>query len=78
MLEVKPTDHLKYNLFAPRPGVEDKPENYFEMDYFLTELNGSTKLEIIQEDNRPHAVQQAPQGDENPLLQALKKVAEEN
>jgi hypothetical protein len=31
-----------------------------------------TKLEIMQEDNRPNAVQEQPQGDENPVLQALK------
>jgi uncharacterized protein YndB with AHSA1/START domain len=76
VLEIKPTDFIKYNLFAPRPGLEDKPENYFVMKYILTELNGNTKLEIIQEDNRPNADQQPLQGDENPILQALKTVAE--
>ena len=29
VLEVRPHELLKYNLFAPRPGLEDKPENYF-------------------------------------------------
>ena len=76
ILEVRPTEILKYNLFAPRPGLEDKPENYFIMSYVLTTENGQTKLEIIQEDNRPDAVQEKPQGEENPVLQSLKKVAE--
>ena len=76
VLEVRPTEILKYNLFAPRPGLEDKPENYFIMSYVLTTENGQTKLEIIQEDNRPDAVQEKPQGEENPVLQSLKKVAE--
>ena len=76
VLEVRPTEILKYNLFAPRPGLEDKPENYFIMSYVLTTENGQTKLEIIQEDNRPDAVQEKPQGEENPVLQSLKNVAE--
>ncbi|HUQ97139.1 MAG TPA: SRPBCC domain-containing protein [Chitinophagaceae bacterium] len=76
VLEVQPTGFLKYTLFAPRPGLEDKPENYFTMLYRLSGENGQVKLEIIQEDNRPGAVEEAPQGDENGVLQALKKVAE--
>ena len=73
-----PTDNLSYNLFAPRPDLEDKPENYFVMSYKLTDIDGKTKLEIIQEDNRPNAVQEEPQGDENPILQGLKNIAETN
>ena len=67
---------VKYSLFAPRPDLEDRPENYFIMSYVLTEENGQTKLEIIQEDKRPGAVQEAPQGEENPVLKALKELAE--
>jgi uncharacterized protein YndB with AHSA1/START domain len=76
VLEVNATESLKYSLFAPRPNLEDKPENYFLMSYVLTDENGQTKLEIIQEDNRPHATQEAPQGEENPILKLLKQIAE--
>ncbi len=76
VLEVNPTEIVKYSLFAPRPELEDKPENYFIMSYILTEENGVTKLEIIQEDNRPNAVQEEPQGEENPVLKLLKEIAE--
>jgi uncharacterized protein YndB with AHSA1/START domain len=76
VLEVKPNEIIKYSLFAPRPELEDKPENYFIMSYILTEENGVTKLEIIQEDNRPNAVQEEPQGEENPVLKSLKEIAE--
>ncbi len=76
VLAVKPYELVKYSLFAPRPGLEDKPENYFIMSYVLASQNGQTKLEIIQEDNRPNAVQEEPQGEENPILQSLKKIAE--
>ena len=76
VLEVVPNQKIKYSLFFPRPGLEDKPENYFIMNYVLTEENQKTKLEIIQEDNRPGAVQEEPQGEENPILQGLKALIE--
>jgi hypothetical protein len=56
--------------------VDDKPENYFTMSYHLSSENGQTKLEIVQEDQRPNAVQEAPQGEENPVLKLLKEMAE--
>ena len=78
VLEFTPTTKLRYSLFAPRPELEDKPENYFNMVYSLTADAGQTKLEIIQEDNRPNAVQENEQGEENPILNMLKQVAEAN
>ena len=76
VLEIKQNELIKYSLFAPRPDLEDKSENYFIMRYVLTRENGKTKLEIIQEDNRPNAIQKEPQGEENPILQSLKRVCE--
>jgi hypothetical protein len=76
VLDVIPNQKIKYSLFFPRPELEDKPENYFIMSYVLSEENQKIKLEIIQEDNRPGAVQEAPQGDENPILQGLKALIE--
>jgi uncharacterized protein YndB with AHSA1/START domain len=67
---------LSYKLFAPRPGLEDKPENYFLMTYVLTPLAEQTKLEIVQTDERTGAKQEEPQGEENPVLKMLKEVAE--
>ncbi len=76
VLELRPNELIRYSLFAPAPGRDDIPENYFIMSYILKAENGQTKLEIIQEDNRANAVQEAPQGEENPVLQSLKQVAE--
>jgi uncharacterized protein YndB with AHSA1/START domain len=78
IIEIKPPHLLKYSLFAPRPELEDKPENYFIMSYILTNEKGGTILEIIQEDNRPNAVQEEPQGEENPILKSLKDFAEKS
>lgn len=76
VLEYRPTELVRYSLFAPRPGLEDKPENYFVMSYILKEEDGKTMLEIVQEDNRPSAVQQEDTGEESAVLQALKRIAE--
>ena len=48
VLEFNPPDRLSYSLFAPRPDLSDKPENYFVMKYVLTEKDGKTKLEITR------------------------------
>jgi uncharacterized protein YndB with AHSA1/START domain len=76
VLEYTPYKILKYSLFAPRPDLEDKPENYFTMAYILTIVDEQIKLEIIQEDNRNGAIQNEPQGDENPVLKNLKSIIE--
>lgn len=78
VLEVKPYELVKYSLFAPRPDLEDKPENYFTMSYILTNEHGQTRLEIVQEDNRPNAIQEEPQGEQNPVLMSLKQLAQAN
>jgi len=78
VLEVRPLELIKYSLFAPSPQREDKPENYFIMNYVLTDENGMIKLEIIQEHNRAGALQEEPQGEENPILKMLKELVEAN
>lgn len=78
VLEFNPTTKLRYSLFAPRPDLQDSPENYFNMVYTLAADSGQTKLEIIQEDNRLNAVEEEEQGEENPILNMLKQVAETN
>jgi hypothetical protein len=46
------------------------------MKYILTEIEGKTRLDIIQVDDRTGAVQEDPQGEENPLLKSLKELIE--
>lgn len=52
VLEVIPNEQIRYSLFAPRPGLEDKPENYFIMNYILHKEDNHIRLEIQQEDHR--------------------------
>ena len=76
ILEIVPHSLIRYSLFAPRPGLEDRQENYFVMNYIVTEEKNSIRLDIIQEDDRQGAVQEALQGEENPVLSALKALIE--
>lgn len=78
--EFRPTSLIRHTLYAPREDLEDKPENYFTMNYVLEEAEGVTTLTVIQDDPRPPA---APPGEseegeegENPVLQALKALLE--
>jgi uncharacterized protein YndB with AHSA1/START domain len=81
VLEVKPEQLVKYTLFAPRPGLEDRPENYFTMSYLLEELGDQTRLTIIQDDPREQQSQdqseeQPEDESENSVLQTLRKLVE--
>ena len=75
VLEVRSNELIKYNLFTPAPGLEDKIENYCVTSYVLTNDNGNTRIEIIQEDNRPNGfVPTTLKG----ILVSLKEIAEKN
>jgi uncharacterized protein YndB with AHSA1/START domain len=77
VLEFSPYTLIKYSLFAPRPGLEDKPENYFIMSYILNDNGDSTELIIKQDDNRPKTSnQESYEEDDNSILLGLKKLVE--
>ena len=75
VLEVRPNELIKYNLFTPLPGLEDMIENYSVTSYVLTSDHGQTKVEIIQEDNRSGGFTPVSL---KPILVKLKKVVETN
>jgi len=73
ILELRPNALIKYNLFTPSGGLEDKLENYCVTSYRLSDEEGQIRIEIIQEDNRPSGFAPATL---KPILVALKSVAE--
>ena len=75
VLEIEPERLVKYTLFAPRPGLDEKPENTFIMTYLLEEANGQTTLTITQDDPREQPHEQAEE-EENSVLNSLKKLVE--
>ncbi len=76
VVSVDAPSRLAYSLFAPRPDLEDKPENYFTMTYILDGDEGATTLTILQEDPRPGAEDTVENEADNPVLAALKTLAE--
>ncbi|MDF2433521.1 MAG: hypothetical protein JWP44_3152 [Mucilaginibacter sp.] len=49
ILAIDPPEYLKYSYWSSMSGTEDKPENYNDITYELTEADGKTTLVIIQE-----------------------------
>ncbi|MBD3918593.1 SRPBCC domain-containing protein [Paenibacillus sp. PR3] len=81
VLEFAPYQSLRYSLFAPRPGLEDTPENYFTMSYDLSTEGVGTLLKIQQIDNRPGSnsndeENNVTEDDEQSVLLVLKRLAE--
>jgi hypothetical protein len=75
ILVVRKNELIRYSLFTPRTDMEDRPENYSVTSYGLTTEGGQTKIELIQEDNRPSGF--TPQTLKG-ILAALRKAAESN
>lgn len=77
VLEVVPHSMVRYSLFAPRPGLEDIPENYFVMTYTVEEQEDNTILTIEMNDNRSgSSVQESADEDGQSILTLLKSIAE--
>ena len=78
VLEYHEPVRIRYSLFAPSPGVADSPENYLEMVYTLEAREGGTLVTITQHNPRPVVGEPEPDtpDEANPVLQALKSVAE--
>jgi uncharacterized protein YndB with AHSA1/START domain len=76
VLEFDVPARLRYSLFAPRPGLDDVPENYFTMTYDLSEVAGGTKVTFIHEDPRELDLIENNTDEDDPVLTALRDVAE--
>ena len=75
ILDIRPNEFIKYRMFTPRHGLEDKVENYCVTSYILVNDNGHTRVELIHQDNRPNGLAPTTL---KPILAALKRVAETN
>jgi uncharacterized protein YndB with AHSA1/START domain len=75
ILDIRPNEFIKYRLFTPRHDLEDKVENYCVTSYLLASEKGGTRVELVQEDNRPNGLAPTTL---KPILAALKTIAETN
>jgi uncharacterized protein YndB with AHSA1/START domain len=49
ILEIEPGKYVKYNYWSSMSGTENKPENYANITYSLSEKDGKTVLTITQD-----------------------------
>lgn len=62
ILDIDPPRLLKYTYWSSMSGTEDKPENYNDITYSLSEANGITTLIITQESVKsPEAAEHSKQ-----------------
>jgi uncharacterized protein YndB with AHSA1/START domain len=73
ILDLRPNEFIKYRLFTPGHGLEDKVENYCATSYILVNEKGQTRVELIHEDNRPNGFVPTTL---KPILAGLKRIAE--
>ena len=76
VLEFAAPSRLRYSLFAPRSGLEDRPENYFTMTYELRDVGSGTAVTFMHEDPRVDDDVADDSDEDNPVLTALKTLAE--
>ena len=75
VLDIRPNEFIRYRMFTPRHGLEDKVENYCVTSYTLANEDGHTRVELIHQDNRRNGLAHTTL---KPILAALKRVAEIN
>lgn len=80
---IEPGKFLAYTTIDPNSYIEDKPENYLTVKYFLSEENGHTELTVTQGDytkvaegERRYAEAYNNGEGWNPILLEIKKLAE--
>ena len=83
IVDIKPGKLLVYTTFDPNSTMTDKPENYLNVTYDLTEKNGVTTFIVTQGDYSTVAegerrYKEAYNNGEgwNPILEEIKKLAE--
>jgi uncharacterized protein YndB with AHSA1/START domain len=78
VLTVDQPREIRYTLFFPGAGVEDRPENYLTMTYSLQDTGDGTQLSVSQEDTRetPDATDGGAADDGPNVLEVLKQLIE--
>lgn len=83
LLDIQPNKLLKYTVIDPNAAMEDIPENYLNVTYYLTDQKGQTILTVTQDgfetaadgEKRYNEVYNNGEG-WNPILVEIKKLVE--
>lgn len=76
VLEVEKNKKVKYTYWSEMSGIEDKPENYVVITYALSEKDGKTHLDLIQENIPDEKMKAHSEENWNKVLQGLKEMVE--
>ncbi|MFA6082990.1 SRPBCC family protein [Mucilaginibacter sp.] len=77
ILEITPGEYVKYSYWSSMGGTEDKPENYANISYRVTEKDGKTTLEITQDGIKDEATKEHSEQNWQMVFGGLKKILEE-
>jgi uncharacterized protein YndB with AHSA1/START domain len=77
ILQITPGEYVKYSYWSSMGGTEDKPENYANVSYRVTEKSGVTTLEITQDGIKDEASKEHSEQNWQMVFGGLKKILEE-
>jgi uncharacterized protein YndB with AHSA1/START domain len=77
ILEITPGEYVKYSYWSSMSGTEDKPENYANVSYRVTEKDGVSTLEITQDGIKDEASKEHSEQNWQMVFGGLKKILEE-
>lgn len=76
ILEIENEKMVKYDYWSSMSGLEDKPENYLTVTYFLEQENGQTVLTIKQDGAKDKTAQEHSEQGWKEILKNLKELLE--
>jgi uncharacterized protein YndB with AHSA1/START domain len=74
ILDIDPPRLLKYTYWSSMSGTEDKPENYNNITYELTEDNGVTTLILTQDGVKSQEAKEHSENNWQSVFDGLKKI----
>jgi uncharacterized protein YndB with AHSA1/START domain len=76
ILKVIPHKLFKYNYWSSMSGTEDKPENYADITYELSEKNDVTTLTVLQDNIPDENMKEHSQQNWKKVMTGLKELVE--
>ena len=76
ILEITPGWYVKYSYWSSMSGTEDKPENYADVTYALSEKDGVTTIAITQDNIKDEASKEHSEKNWQMVFDGLKKILE--
>lgn len=76
ILDIDPPKYLKYTYWSSMSGTENKPENYQNITYELSEADGETTLTLTQDNVKSEQAREHSEQNWQSVFEGLKKIIE--